>query len=61
MALDVSKAFGRVWHVGLPQKLKSHGVLGQIFGLISSFVSNTLLSSFKMLGLNFCAKLDWGS
>ena len=40
VALDVSKAFNRVWHAGLLQKLKSYGILGQIFALISSFVSN---------------------
>ena len=40
MALDISKAFERVWHTGLLHKLKSYGISGQIFGLISSFVSN---------------------
>ena len=40
MALDISKAFDRVWHAGLLHKLKSYGILGQIFGLISSFLSN---------------------
>ena len=40
MALDISKAFGRVWHAGLLHKFKSYGISGQIFGLISSFVSN---------------------
>ena len=40
MALDVSKAFDRVWHAGLLQKLKSYGISGQIFGLISSFLRN---------------------
>ena len=61
MALDISTAFDRVWHAG------------QIFGLISSFLSNrqllsgsgwrvfTRISSFKMLGLTFSSKLDWGS
>ena len=43
VALDISKAFGRVWHAGLPHKLKSHGVSGQIFGLICSFLSNRWL------------------
>ena len=40
VALDISKASDRVWHAGLLQKLKSCGISGQIFGLISSFLSN---------------------
>ena len=40
VALNISKAFGRVWHAGLLHKLKSYGISGQIFGLISSFLSN---------------------
>ena len=43
MALDISKAFDRVWHAGLLQKLMSYGISGQIFGLISSFLSNRRL------------------
>ena len=42
-ALDISKAFGRVWYAGLLHKLKSYRISGQIFGLISSFLSNRLL------------------
>ena len=40
MALNISKAFDRVWHADLLHKLKSYGISGQIFGLISSFLSN---------------------
>ena len=40
VALDVSKAFDRVWHTGYIQKLKSYGISGQIFGFISSFLCN---------------------
>ena len=40
VALDISKAFDRVWHAGLPHKLKSYQISGQIFDLISSFLSN---------------------
>ena len=40
VALDISKAFDRAWHAGLLHKLKSYRILGQIFGLISSFLSN---------------------
>ena len=41
VALPVSKAFDRVWCAG--HKLKSYGILGQIFGLLSSFHSNRWL------------------
>ena len=42
VALDASKAFDRIWHAGLLHKLKSYGISGQIFGLIS-FLSNRRL------------------
>ena len=42
-ALDISKAFDRVWHSGLLHKLKSFKISGKIFGLISSFLSNRQL------------------
>ena len=40
VALDITKAFDRVWHVGLLHKLKSYGTSGQIFVFFSSFLSN---------------------
>ena len=40
VALDISKAFDRLWHTGLLHKLKSYGISAQIFGLISTFLSN---------------------
>ena len=40
VALDISKAFDRVWHAGLLSKLKSYGISGQVFDLISSFLNN---------------------
>ena len=43
LAVDISKAFDRVWHAGLPYKLKSYGTLSQIFGLISSFLISLFL------------------
>ena len=43
VALDTSKAFNRVWHDALLHKRKSYGISGQIFGLISSFLSNRRL------------------
>ena len=42
VALDISKAFDRVWHAGLLHKLKSYGISRQIFGFIS-FLSNRRL------------------
>ena len=43
VALDISKAVDRLWYTGLLHKLKSYGISGQIFGLISSFLSNRRL------------------
>ena len=40
VALDISKAFDRVWHAGLLHKLKLYGISDQLFDLISSFFSN---------------------
>ena len=42
VALDIFKA-DRVWHAGLLHKWKSYRISGQIFSLISSFVSNRCL------------------
>ena len=43
VALDISKVFDRVCHAGLLRKRKSYGISVQIFGLISSFLSNRRL------------------
>ena len=40
VAIDISKTFGRIWYTGLLHNLKSYGISSQIFGLISSFLSN---------------------
>ena len=37
-ALDISKAFDRVWHAGLLHKLRSYGISGRIFKIIESFL-----------------------
>ena len=42
VALDISKAFHRVWHAGLLHKRKSYRISGQVFDHIS-FLSNRRL------------------
>ena len=42
-ALDISKAFERVWHADLFHKLKACGISDQIFCLISYFFSDRCL------------------
>ena len=52
VALDISKAFDNVWHAGLLHKLKSYGIPGQIFDLISSLAlhfSYYTLMTFRMM------------
>ena len=44
VALDISKAFDWAWHAGLLYKLKSYGILGQIFGLFLLF---SVIDGFK--------------
>ena len=43
VALDISKAFDRVWHAVIFHKLNSCGISGQVFGPIFSFISNKRL------------------
>ena len=39
IALDIKKAFDRVWHKGLLAKLASFGIQGDLYGWITSFLS----------------------
>ena len=43
VALDISKAFDRVWHEGLLSKLRSYGMSGQFCSWLSSFLENRSL------------------
>ncbi|KAG5892134.1 hypothetical protein JTB14_032356 [Gonioctena quinquepunctata] len=43
VALDISKAFDRVWHQGLLAKLPSYGLPPQLCSLLASFLSNRSL------------------
>ena len=38
--LDISKAFGKVWHAGLVFKLKSYGVEGELLLLLKNYLQN---------------------
>ena len=40
VALDISKAFDKVWHAGLLRKLRAYGVTGSMFDIISSFLDD---------------------
>ena len=40
VALDIFKAFDRIWNAGLFHKLMSYGISGQVFGFISSLLSD---------------------
>ena len=44
IALDISKAFDRVWHKALLAKLPSYGFTPSLCNLISSFLSNRFIS-----------------
>ena len=40
ITLDISKAFGRIWHTAFLYKFKSYGISDKAFGLLSSFLRN---------------------
>ena len=54
VTLDISKAFDRVWYAGLLHKLKSYGISGQIFDLISFLVIACLIVAVQPCTL-FCS------
>jgi hypothetical protein len=37
---DISKAFDRVWHIGLLKKIKSIGIQGPLLSWIKYYLSN---------------------
>ena len=38
--LDISKAFDKVWHIGLWLKLKTYGVDGELLSLLEKYLGN---------------------
>ena len=38
--LDISKAFDKVWHIGLLLKLKTYGVDGELLSLLEKYLEN---------------------
>ena len=64
VALDISKTSNRVWHAGLLHKLKAYGISSQVFGLISSFLSNRwLICNITLYAddTTLCSKCDQAS
>ena len=53
IALDISKAFDKVWHAGLLLKLSSYGISGKVFATIKSFLCNR---SFKVVINGECSE-----
>ena len=49
MFLGISKAFDRVWHDGLLFKFKQNGVSGNLFQLITSFLSDSSQELYSMV------------
>ena len=47
VALNICKAFDRVWYPNLLHKLRSYGISGQIFGLILSSLRNRVVLDGK--------------
>lgn len=43
VALDISKAFDKVWHAGLLKKLAAYGIKGSLLEIIRSFLQNRKL------------------
>ena len=39
IALDISKAFDKVWHKGLLHKLEGYGINGRVLPIIKSFLT----------------------
>ena len=52
--LDMSKAFGKIWHEGLLFKLKQNGISGQILKLLTSYLDKRK----QRVLLNGCES-DW--
>ena len=40
IALDIWKAFDKIWHAGLLHKLKAYIVRGSILSIVESFLQN---------------------
>ena len=55
VAFAISQAFNRVFNASLLRKLKSHGILDQVFGLILSILSNRQL--WLVLDRNFWKRI----
>ena len=55
--LDISKAFDKVWHEGLLNKLKSMGISGELYNLLENYLSDrfqrVILHGHSLCGSQF--------
>ena len=62
---DYSKAFDKVWHRGLVEKLKAHGVGGKLLAWVKSYLTNrrqcVILNNSKSTVLSPNAGVPQGS
>ena len=65
VALDISKAFDKVWHQGLLTKLRSYGISGQLHQLVASFLKDrqmtVVLDGQRSSIKHICAGVPQGS
>ena len=63
--LDISKAFGKVWHDGLIFKLQTYGIDGKLLKLLKSYLKDrkqrVLLNGQKSSWKNILAGVPQGS
>ena len=63
IALDISKAFDKVWDAGLPHKLKAYAVVGPILNTLESFLQERSFEKVESAGeleLDLCNIAEWG-
>ena len=57
VALDISKAFGRIWHPGVLHELNAHVIWGQVF--LPDFVISWYQYGFRLAWTERVCKIIW--